>query len=237
MQYLRKGEGFVTILRFGHKLSSWPGMSKLAPMNQPSPPSPSVRGPADHDIRDQIVAAANEHFSQYGYGKTTVSDLAKAIGFSKAYIYKFFDSKQAIGEAICSNCLGKIVDAVEQAIEVEGLSSTERLRRLVKALVETGVSLFFNERKLYDIAAFSAMERWPSSQVYSARIRRFVLDIVREGRESGEFERKTPLDETVEAIHLSLRPFTNPLLLQYNLDYVEQAPTLISNLILRSLMP
>jgi AcrR family transcriptional regulator len=206
-------------------------------MNQPSVPSPSTRGPADHDIRDQIVAAANEHFSQYGYGKTTVSDLAKAIGFSKAYIYKFFESKQAIGEAICSNCLSQIVAAVEQAISVEGISATERFRRLVKTLIATGVSLFFNDRKLYDIAAFSASESWPSSQVYDARIKRFILQIVREGRELGEFERKTPLDETVEAIHLALRPFVNPLLLQHNLDFVEEAPSLISNLVLRSLMP
>src|SRR5689334_22311703 len=105
-------------------------------MNQPSisSASPSPRGPADHDIRDQIVAAANEHFSQYGYGKTTVSDLARAIGFSKAYIYKFFDSKQAIGEAICANCLAEIVAAVEQAINVEDLSPTERFRRLVKTV-------------------------------------------------------------------------------------------------------
>ena len=206
-------------------------------MNQPSVSSPSARGPADHDIRDQIVAAANEHFSQYGYGKTTVSDLAKAIGFSKAYIYKFFDSKQAIGEAICTNCLSEIVAAVEQAINVDGISPTERFRRLVKTLIATGVSLFFNDRKLYDIAAFSASERWPSSQVYDARIKGFVAQIVREGRELGEFERKTPLDETVEAIHLALRPFINPLLLQYNLDVVEEAPSLISNLVLRSLMP
>ncbi|PRA45842.1 MULTISPECIES: TetR/AcrR family transcriptional regulator [Pseudomonas] len=206
-------------------------------MNQPSVPSPSTRGPADHDIRDQIVAAANEHFSQYGYGKTTVSDLAKAIGFSKAYIYKFFESKQAIGEAICSNCLSQIVAAVEQAISVEGISATERFRRLVKTVIATGVSLFFNDRKLYDIAAFSASESWPSSQVYDARIKRFILQIVREGRELGEFERKTPLDETVEAIHLALRPFVNPLLLQHNLDFVEEAPSLISNLVLRSLMP
>nr|BFE96760.1 hypothetical protein GCM10020185_72960 [Pseudomonas brassicacearum subsp. brassicacearum] len=99
-------------------------------MNQPSIPSPSTRGPADHDIRNQIVAAANEHFSQYGYGKTTVSDLAKAIGFSKAYIYKFFDSKQAIGEAICSQCLAEIVAAVEQAISEDGLSATERFSPL-----------------------------------------------------------------------------------------------------------
>ena len=206
-------------------------------MNQPSVPSPSTRGPADHDIRDQIVAAANEHFSQYGYGKTTVSDLAKAIGFSKAYIYKFFESKQAIGEAICSNCLSQIVAAVEQAINVAGISATERFRRLVKTLIATGVSLFFNDRKLYDIAAFSASESWPSSQVYDARIKRFIGQIVREGRELGEFERKTPLDETVEAIHLALRPFVNPLLLQHNLDFVEEAPSLISNLVLRSLMP
>ncbi|MBD8268997.1 TetR/AcrR family transcriptional regulator [Pseudomonas fluorescens] len=206
-------------------------------MNQPSISSRGVRGPADHDIRDQIVAAANAHFSQYGYSKTTVSDLAKAIGFSKAYIYKFFDSKQAIGEAICANCLAEIVAAVEQAIDAEGISSTERFRRLVKTLISTGVSLFFNDRKLYDIAAFAASESWPSSQVYDAQIKRFVLQIVREGRESGEFERKTPLDETVDSIHFALRPFVNPLLLQYNLDFVETAPTLTSNLILRSLMP
>jgi AcrR family transcriptional regulator len=208
-------------------------------MNQPSisSSSPSTRGPADHDIRDQIVAAANEHFSQYGYSKTTVSDLAKAIGFSKAYIYKFFDSKQAIGEAICANCLAEIVAAVEQAINVEGLSPTERFRRLVKTVIATGVNLFFNDRKLYDIAAFAASESWPSTQAYDAQIKSFVSQIVREGREIGEFERKTPLDETVEAIHLALRSFVNPLLLQYNLDFVEEAPTLTSNLILRSLMP
>ncbi|RON48544.1 TetR family transcriptional regulator [Pseudomonas frederiksbergensis] len=206
-------------------------------MNQPSIFSPNPRGPVDHDIRDQIVAAANEHFSQYGYSKTTVSDLAKAIGFSKAYIYKFFDSKQAIGEAICANCLAEIVAAVEQAINVEGLSPTERFRRLVKTVITTGVNLFFNDRKLYDIAAFAAAETWPSTQAYDAQIKSFVSQIVREGREVGEFERKTPLDETVEAIHLALRPFVNPLLLQYNLDFVEEAPMLTSNLILRSLMP
>ncbi|MEZ1317052.1 TetR/AcrR family transcriptional regulator [Pseudomonas fluorescens] len=206
-------------------------------MNPSSVSSSSVRGPADHDIRDQIVAAANEHFSQYGYGKTTVSDLAKAIGFSKAYIYKFFESKQAIGEAICSNCLAEMISAVEQAINADGISPTERFRRLVKTLIATGVGLFFNDRKLYDIAAFSASERWPCSEDYDARIKGFVAQIVREGRELGEFERRTPLDETVEAIHLALRPFINPLLLQHNLDVVEEAPALISNLVLRSLMP
>src|SRR6476661_5588927 len=100
------------------------------------------RGPTDHTVRDQIVAAAGEHFSHYGYAKTTVSDLAKSIGFSKAYIYKFFDSKEAIGEAICSKTLTGIVATVEAA--VAGASTpTEKFRQMFKVLVATSVGLFF----------------------------------------------------------------------------------------------
>src|SRR5206468_12593999 len=111
--------------------------------------APPSRGPADHTVRGQIVDAAGEHFSRYGYAKNTVSDLAKSIGFSKAYIYKFFDSKEAIGEAICAKTLTGIVATVEAA--VAGASTpTERFRQMFKVLVATSVGLFFNDRKLYD---------------------------------------------------------------------------------------
>ena len=197
---------------------------------------PQSRGPADHSVREQIVEAAGEHFSHYGYEKTTVSDLARAIGFSKAYIYKFFDSKQAIGEAICAKTLNVIVAAVEEA--VAGASTpTEKFRLMFKVLVTTSVRLFFNDRKLYDIAAHSAGEGWPSARGYCEHIRQILMEIVREGRESGEFERKTPLDETVQAIDLVMQPYVNPLLLQYNLDAVEEASVRLSNLVLRSLAP
>jgi len=197
---------------------------------------PQSRGPADHTVREQIVEAAGAHFSHYGYDKTTVSDLANAIGFSKAYIYKFFDSKQAIGEAICSKTLRDIVAAVEEA--VAGASTpTEKFRQMFKTLVATGVSLFFNDRKLYDIAAHSAGEGWPSARAYAERIRQILMEVVREGRENGEFERKTPLDETVNAIYLVMQPYVNPLLLQHNLEVAEEAPVQLSNLVLRSLAP
>lgn len=194
------------------------------------------RGPVDHTIRDQIVSAANDHFSQYGYGKTTVSDLAKAIGFSKAYIYKFFDSKQAIGEAICTSCLAALTDEVLAATS-KGKSATEKLRIFFKSLVETSVRLFFNDRKLYDIAAHSVQERWASSGAYCDRLELIVQEIILEGRQSGEFERKTPLDETCRAILYAMEPFTNPVMLQHSLDALPDAPTEVTSLILRSLAP
>ena len=71
-------------------------------MNEVASSAMAPRGPAKHNVRDQIVEAAYSTSSRLGYEKTAVSDLAKSIGFSKAYIYKFFVSKQAIGEAICT---------------------------------------------------------------------------------------------------------------------------------------
>lgn len=194
------------------------------------------RGPADHNIREQIVAAANEHFSHYGYGKTTVSDLAAAIGFSKAYIYKFFDSKQAIGEAICRGCLDSIVATVEQAVAAAD-SPSAKMRAFFNAITTNGVNLFFSERKLYDIAAYAATERWQASLDYETRLKEILRGIILNGREAGEFERKTPLDETCRAIMQAMQPFTNPVMLQHNLDVLPVAASEVVSLILRSLAP
>lgn len=198
--------------------------------------SVSARGPADHEVRDQIVVAATEHFSRYGYEKTTVSDLAKAIGFSKAYIYKFFESKQAIGEMICANCLRQIEAEVRAAVD-EADRPPEKLRRMFKAIVEASLRLFFQDRKLYEIAASAATERWQPALAYEGRIRELLQDILQEGRQTGDFERKTPLDETVMAIYLVMRPYLNPLLLQHSFDYTDEAPAQLSGLVLRSLSP
>jgi AcrR family transcriptional regulator len=203
---------------------------------EPSPPSAGQRGPVEHGIRDQIVDAAEAHFSRYGYGKTTVADLAKAIGFSKAYIYKFFDSKQAIGQAICVQCLDKVLAAGEAGI-AEGKTASEKLRRFFNGIVATSAELFFEDKLLYDIAAHSAEERWPSAMAYMERAQTLLKEIILLGRETGEFERKTPIDEVCEAILLVMQSFMNPLMLKHNLDDLPEAPTKVVNLVLRSLAP
>nr|POY50576.1 AcrR family transcriptional regulator [Pectobacterium versatile] len=182
------------------------------------------------------MEAAKEHFGHFGYEKTTVSDLAKAIGFSKAYIYKFFDSKQAIGEVICASRLAMIMDIVNSAI-ADAPTASEKLRCLFRALTEAGSDLFFHDRKLYDIAAVASRDRWPSAAAHEEKLRQLIQQILLEGRQSGEFERKTPLDETADAIYLVMRPYIVPAQLQYNLDTAVSAAVLLSSLILRSLSP
>jgi len=195
-----------------------------------------TRGPAEHSVREQIVQAATEYFGHYGYEKTTVADLAKSIGFSKAYIYKFFNSKQAIGEVICTNRLRMIMDIVEANI-AGSTSSSEKLRVLFRAVIDASSDLFFHDRKLYDIAAAASVEQWSSAVNYTNHLKKIVAGIINEGRLNGEFERRSALDETVDAIFLVLLPYINPVQLQYNLDVAPQAAQQLPSLILRSLMP
>ncbi|EJL35446.1 TetR/AcrR family transcriptional regulator [Novosphingobium sp. AP12] len=194
------------------------------------------RGPGDHAIREQIVEAAEAHFSRYGYNKTTVSDLAKAIGFSKAYVYKFFDSKHAIGQAICAKTLEGLLGQAQEAVRSAD-TATEKMRRFFSAIVTSSAELFFDDQKLYEIATHSVVEKWPSCMAYCAALEQIVREIVLEGRASGEFERKTPLDETASAIMKAMESFHNPVMLQYQLDSIPDGSTEVVNLILRSLAP
>ena len=140
-----------------------------------SAPTPS-RGPVDHEVRDQVVAAATEHFSRYGYEKTTVSDLAKAIGFSKAYIYKFFESKQAIGEMICAQCIAEIEASVAASL-ADAASPPDKIRRLFKAFTEASLRLLFQDRKLYEIAASAATEQWAVVAAYDQRVQQLLREM------------------------------------------------------------
>ena len=198
--------------------------------------APGQRGPADHERREQIIQAADEHFRHYGYGKTTVADLARAIGLSSAYIYKFFDSKRAIGEAVCQQILGGIVADARAVAEERGPRS-DRLRRLFQTVARRGLELFFQHRKVHDLAVFACNERWPTIEVYKERMSEVLAQLIVEGREAGDFEKKTPLDETVGAILLTMAAFMHPMLLEECLDDAESQSLTIANLVLRSLTP
>lgn len=227
---------FVTNIPNGHSLCNFQAVGKLQAMNKAATNSVPARGPADHDVRGQIVDAATDHFSRYGYEKTTVTDLAKSIGFSKAYIYKFFESKQAIGESICANCLCGIETEIRAAV-AEAPHPSEKLRRMFKVGIEASLRLFSQDRKLYEIAVSAARERWQAVVDYEGQLQKLLQEVLQEGRASGDFERKTPLDETARAIYLVMRPYLNPLFLQYNVKHADDAPLQLSSLVLRSLSP
>ena len=51
-------------------------------------------------IKETIKKAARELFRKYGYHKTSVNEIAKKAKIAKATIYKYFDSKEMLLQAI-----------------------------------------------------------------------------------------------------------------------------------------
>jgi len=204
-------------------------------MNPELPVALPQRGPAEHERREQIIRAALDHFRHYGYAKTSVADLAKAIGVSSAYIYKFFESKQAIGEAVCTHSLGQI-DRSLMEIANSDQSATARLREIFQSLMEKSLELFFEERKLHDIAAIASANRWNSTNNHRAALYSMIKKVITDGRQSGEFERKTPIDEVCMAIASVMTPFSHPLMLEQKTpEQLAERVVVITNLVLRSL--
>jgi AcrR family transcriptional regulator len=200
-------------------------------------PTSGQRGPMDHEMRGQIVHAANEHFRLYGYRKTSVADLAKAIGVSSAYVYRFFDSKQAIGEAICAEVLGKIGTELAEIAAREG-SAAQRLRSYMHAAMALSYELFVNERRLQEVVVEAVQQNWCPAHGHWNSMRQTAQRIVEGGRLVGEFERKTPIDEVSHAISDALLSFTHPVLIEHrSREELEAGVVAVGSLILRSLAP
>lgn len=192
------------------------------------------RGPADHKRRQQILDAADEHFKLYGYRKTTLADVAKSIKLSTPYLYKFFESKQAIGEAICSQCLGTILSAIEDWV-AETKSPVEKLRRVFLGLEKNSWRLLNEQRKMHDLVSASCEEKWSSVDRFKENLYQLIRAIVLQGRESGEFERKTPLDEVCRAISSMTMLYFHPTLLEQAEGDQSEEALAVANVAVRSL--
>lgn len=79
-------------------------------------------------IKESIIRAAKELFRKYGYHKTSVNEIAKKARIAKATIYKYFDSKEQVLDAILMDYLDVnlheiISNKVQYADEEEHLTA------------------------------------------------------------------------------------------------------------------
>lgn len=89
---------------------------------------------------------------------------------------------------------------------------------------------------MHDLITLSFHEKWASPEAYSSDLVRIVREVVIRGRERGEFERKTPLDETCEAIRYTIEPFFHPILVQQTPRDLPEEAVAVAKLVRRSLI-
>ena len=93
---------------------------------------PTVRAFASPILsrRAEICRTAAQIFRERGYDATSVSDIARALGITKAGLYHYFESKEALLFEITAYGLDRVRDDV--IVPVRGIRDPEeRLRQLV----------------------------------------------------------------------------------------------------------
>lgn len=87
------------------------------------------------DKRDAMLHQAAVVFARDGYDRASMAQLAAECGVSKALLYHYYASKEALLFAIVESHLSDLVDAVNQADD-ERLAPAKRLEALVAALLD-----------------------------------------------------------------------------------------------------
>jgi AcrR family transcriptional regulator len=196
---------------------------------------PGQRGPAQHEMRDKILRAAEARFHHYGYEKTTIGDIAKDLKVSTAYIYKFFDSKLAINEAVALDVLARIGAEIWKAARRDGPAG-DRLRAVYHALLDESLRMFFDNRKLHDMVLTALENDWCAVARHKETIGEVVRHLIREGRASGEFETVSLEERTVAAVTSTMTAFANPHVLQQTIDNdLKRQADAVADVVLRGL--
>lgn len=86
--------------------------------------------------KQQILENALSLFLEKGYPKTSMQDIAERCNFSKATLYKFFDSKEGIGILAVFYMTEQVRAKIEAIMEREELSPADMLRESVLVRME-----------------------------------------------------------------------------------------------------
>lgn len=89
----------------------------------------------DHDQkRAQILKSAAKVFAEAGYDRASMTQLAQECGISKANIYHYYDSKDAVLFGLLDTYLRDLRDRV-CGVDLAGCTAEERLRRIVSEIL------------------------------------------------------------------------------------------------------
>jgi AcrR family transcriptional regulator len=138
------------------------------------------------EARERILDVAEGLFRRIGYAKTTIADIANALGMSSANIYRFFPGKSAINDGLCRRMLAELHDYAEGFIATPGPVSP-RLEAMIVGVHLHNKSRFTDEATVHEIVAVAMQENWQAVDEHIAHMAQLFGQMIAQGIASGEF--------------------------------------------------
>jgi AcrR family transcriptional regulator len=146
--------------------------------------------------RKELIVAAGTLFKEKGCEQTSISDIVKKVGVAQGTFYYYFESKDAVLDAVLNRYLKEQLEpAARGIIENRSLNALQKIQQVIN----TALTIQSGERKLLEF--LHSDKNILSHQKYMQMIRQtfipIITKLVEEGIDEGLFNVKYPA-ETVE---------------------------------------
>ncbi|MGY8662754.1 TetR/AcrR family transcriptional regulator [Bradyrhizobium sp. UFLA05-109] len=139
------------------------------------------------DTRERILEVAERLFRQIGYQKTTVGDIAKELRMSPANVYRFFESKKAIHQAVARSLMGEVELEAHRIVAQPG-PVRDRFRQLLTTIHRMNTERYVGDSKLHEMVEIAMQEDWDVCVAHMECIAAIIGQMIAQGAASGEFE-------------------------------------------------
>jgi AcrR family transcriptional regulator len=164
--------------------------------------SPRIGGRRRPQVRAQdLQRAALDLFAEKGFAATTCEEVASRAGVSKGTLFLYFQSKEALLQAVIREHLQTPIAEGAQLAAASNLSSAELLRSLMRLWsdsVASNVAAGICKVIVSEARNFPALAQFYVNEVFQPG-HRLIASAIRRGVESGEF-RWVSVDDVVHVI-------------------------------------
>lgn len=187
------------------------------------------------DIRTQIIEAAEQRFTQYGYGKTTMAEIAQDCGMSAANLYRYFKNKLDIGKAIASLFLAKKERGLALIVADQNLLCVEKLQTFILYVLHDTYYYFDKRPRLSELVERITMSHPETLETHSHSTVILLKQLLDNGLQTGEFD-FIDSDQTADAINTAIAAFYIPSVMPlYSLEVFEEKARTVCKLLLNGL--
>jgi len=141
--------------------------------------------PLDETARS-ILEAASKRFLHYGYGKTTMSEIAGDSNMSTGNLYRYFPSKLDIAEAFVRQLRGEQIRRLREVVSRPGLSTPEKLRTFFKTKLKLVYDRFHNRPKAYELSQEILKERPSFAEEWESAEALVLCEVLEGGEQAGD---------------------------------------------------
>lgn len=186
-------------------------------------------------IKNDILDKAFDRFGHYGFGKTTMAEIAKDCDMSAGNLYRYFENKKEIGAGCARRCMQQKLELVQEIVRNNKLKPDQKLKRFALDVLDYMHQQFSDQPALMELVDFISRERWDIVQNYMEKERSFLSEILSEGIRSGLYK-VSDVMETAKWIQASLIKFIAPRYMDaFSLEELQKEATGVTVLLTRGL--